>query len=168
MKKYLMPALMGLTIILTGCGNDSASNETNIKEFVSQLSASNVVESASINDQTLVVQNGGKEEIHNLPEDEFFISIAPYLTYTHPCEFHNLTGCQGELANEKMDVKITDKQGEVHIDQSLTTLENGFMDFWLPRDREYTIEISYQDKYVEHVFSTFDGNSTCLTDLQLK
>ncbi|MCG1010752.1 CueP family metal-binding protein [Salinicoccus sp. ID82-1] len=168
MKKYLMSVLTILMIVSTGCSNDSASDETSIKEFVSQLSASNVVESASINDRTLVVQDGGEEEIHDLPEDEFFVSIAPYLTYTHPCEHHNLIGCQGELADKEMDVKIIDDQGEVHIDQTLTTLENGFMDFWLPRDREYTIEISYEDKHVEHDFSTFDGDGTCLTDLQLK
>ncbi|MFC3418698.1 CueP family metal-binding protein [Salinicoccus hispanicus] len=168
MKKYLMPALVGLMVILTGCGNDSASNEINVKEFVSQLSASNIVESASINDKNIVVRNGGEEEVHDLPEDEFFVSIAPYLTYTHPCEFHNLTGCQGEVANEKVDVKITDEQGKVHIDETVTTLENGFMDLWLPRDKKYTVEISYQDKHTEYAFSTFDGDSTCLTDLQLK
>lgn len=168
MKKYLMSALLSLTIILAGCGNDSASNTTNIKEFVSQLSASNIVESASINDETLVVQDGGEEDIYNLPEDEFFISVAPYLTYTHPCEFHSLTGCQGEMVDEEMDVKITDEQGKVHFEETVTTFVNGFMDFWLPRDKQYTIEISYQNKYTEHIFSTFEGDSTCLTDLQLK
>lgn len=71
MKRYLMPALLCLTMILAGCGNDSASNETNIKEFVSQLSDSNIVESATINDETLVVQDGVEEDIYNLPEDEF-------------------------------------------------------------------------------------------------
>lgn len=168
MKRYLMPALLCLTMILAGCGNDSALNETNIKEFVSQLSDSNIVESATINDETLVVQDGVEEDIYNLPEDEFFISVAPYLTYTHPCEFHSLTGCQSEMVDEEMDVRITDEQGKAHFDETVTTLENGFMDFWLPRDKQYTIEISYQNKYTEYTFSTFEGDSTCLTDLQLK
>src|SRR5699024_7812999 len=112
MKKYLMPALLGLTIILAGCANDPASNETNVKEFVSQMSASNIVESASINNKDLIVQDGGEEDIYNLPEDEFFISVAPYLTYTFPCKFHSLTGGQGELVNEEMHVKIKDEQGD--------------------------------------------------------
>ncbi|MCK1975685.1 CueP family metal-binding protein [Jeotgalicoccus huakuii] len=168
MKKYLMPTFLGLTLIIAGCGNESASNEIDIKEFVSELSASNTVESASINDKNLVVQDGGNEDTYTLPENEFFVSVAPYLTYTHPCEFHSLTGCQGELVNEKMDVKITDDEGEIYVDETLTTLENGFLDFWLPRDKNYTMEISYHDKTVNHDFSTFEGDSTCLTDLQLK
>ena len=168
MKKYLIPALLGLMVILAGCGNDSVSNEINTKEYVSELSASNIAESASINDKNLVVKNDKDEDIYDLPKDEFFVSVAPYLTYTHPCEFHNLTGCQGELVNEEMDVKITDEQGKVYIDETIQTLENGFMDFWLPRDKQYTIEISYQDKYTEYSFSTFEGDSTCLTDLKLK
>lgn len=168
MKKYLMPVLMGVIFILTGCSDDSASNESNIKEMVSELSASNIVESASINDKTLIVKDSGDENVYTLPDDEFFVSIAPYISYTHPCEFHSLTGCQGELMNEEMDVKITDEDGEVHVDEKLTTLENGFLDFWLPRDKNYSLEINYDGKKVESNFSTFENDSTCLTDLQLK
>lgn len=72
------------------------------------------------------------------------------------------------MVDEEMDVRITDEQGKAHFDETVTTLENGFMDFWLPRDKQYTIEISYQNKYTEYTFSTFEGDSTCLTDLQLK
>ncbi len=168
MKKYLMPVLMGIIFILTGCSDDSASNESNIKEMVSELSASNIVESASINDKTLIVKDSGDENVYTLPDDEFFVSIAPYISNTHPCEFHSLTGCQGELMNEEMDVKITDEDGEVHVDEKLTTLENGFLDFWLPRDKNYSLEINYDGKKVESNFSTFENDSTCLTDLQLK
>ena len=64
MKKYLMPVLMGVIFILTGCSDDSASNESNIKEMVSELSASNNVESASINDKTLIVKDICAETIH--------------------------------------------------------------------------------------------------------
>ena len=168
MKKYIMPLLIGVIFMLAGCNNDSVSNESNIKEMVTELSASNIVESASINDKTLIVEDDGDEDIYNLPEDEFFVSIAPYISYTHPCEFHSLTGCQGELVNEEMDVKIIDEDGKVHVDERLTTLENGFLDFWLPRDRNYTLEINYDGKKVESDFSTFENDSTCLTDLQLK
>lgn len=168
MNKNLMVVFLGLLFILAGCGNDTASNDSKIKEMVSELSASNIVESASINDKTLIVEDEGKEDIYNLPDDEFFVSIAPYVTYTHPCEFHSLTGCQGELVSEEMNVKITDEDGEIHIDEKLTTLENGFLDFWLPRDKNYTLEINYDGKTVESDFSTFENDSTCLTDLQLK
>lgn len=165
MKKYLMTAFLCSILIVAGCGK--SSEEVNIKEFVSELSASNIVESASIDDRNLFVEDDGEESIYNLPDDEFFVSAAPYINYTHPCEVHSLTGCQGELKNEEMDVKITDDQGEVHVDEKLMTLENGFLDFWLPRDRNYTMEINYDDKALKHDFSTFEGDSTCLTDLQL-
>src|SRR5699024_2393305 len=101
MKKYLIPVLLGLMVILARCVNDSASNEINIKEDVSELSASNISESASINDKALIVQDSNDDEIYDLPKDEFFVSVAPYITYIHPCEFHNLTECQGELVNEE-------------------------------------------------------------------
>src|SRR5699024_4064163 len=121
-----------------------------------------------INVKTLIVNYSVDDNVYTLPDDEFFISIAPYNSYTHTCEFHSLTGCQGELMNEEMDVKIIDEDGEVHVDEKLTTLENGFLDFWLPRDKNYTLEINYDGKTVESDFSTFENDSTCLTDLQLK
>src|SRR5699024_577602 len=150
------------------CDYDSTTNEIKTKEYVSELSDSNIAESASINDKEIIVQDSKDEENYDLPKDDFFVSVAPYLTYTHPCKFHNLTGCQGELVNEEIDVKITDEQGKVYIYETIQTLENGFLDFWLPRDKQYTIEISYQDKYTEYSFSTFEGDSTCLTYLKLK
>lgn len=167
MKKYLVAALVGLTLIVAGCGNESAGIDFDIKAYVAELSGSNIVESASISDKNLIVQDDGKEDTYDLLDDEFFVSIAPYLTYTHPCEIHSLTGCQGELVSEEMDVKITDEDGEVYVDDALTTLENGFYDFWLPRDKNYTIDISFEGKSVSYDFSTFEGDPTCLTELPL-
>ena len=66
-----------------------------------------------------------------------------------------------------MDVKITDEDGEVYVDEPLTTLANGFYDFWLPRDKNYTIDISFEGKSVSYDFSTFEGDPTCLTELPL-
>lgn len=54
--------------------------------------------------------------------------------------------------NEEMDVKITDEDGEVHVDEKLTTLENGFLDFWLPRDKNYSLEINYDGKKLNLIF----------------
>ena len=167
MKKYLVAVLVGLTLIVAGCGNDSAGIDFDIKEYVAELSASNIVESASITDKDLIVQDDGDEDTYELPDDEFFVSIAPYLTYTHPCEIHSLTGCQGELVSEQMYVKITDEDGEVYVDEPLTTLANGFYDFWFPRDKNYTIDISFEGKSVSYDFSTFEGDPTCLTELPL-
>ncbi|MFP3360510.1 CueP family metal-binding protein, partial [Planococcus sp. SIMBA_143] len=85
MKKYLIAAFLGLTLVVAGCADESASNESaaneiDVKVFVEELSASNIVESASIDDKNLFVEDEGEEETYNLPEDEFFISAAPYMT----------------------------------------------------------------------------------------
>src|SRR5690625_6108120 len=39
--------------------------------------------SASINSHQLIVQENDDEKIYDLPEDEFFVSIAPFISETH-------------------------------------------------------------------------------------
>lgn len=166
MKKTVLLMLLAVTGLLSACsGDDNAA--VDIKDYVADLSGSNTVESASIDDRNLMVNDEGNEEVFKLPEDEFFVSIAPYLTYTHPCSVHSLTGCQGEMTEKPVQVLITDDDGNTHIDEEITTLHNGFIDLWLPRDGNYTIEISYEGKNVTGEFSTFEGDPTCLTDFHL-
>lgn len=169
MKRLLVPLLV-LMMILAGCAEDSSAenNAEDVKAYVAELSGSNEVEAASIDHEKLYVEDAGVETVHELPEDEFFVSFAPYLTTTHPCAVHSLSGCQGEMADEDIDVKIYDEDGEVHVDEAMTTMENGFVDLWLPRDKEYTLTIEYEGKSIESEFSTFEGDNTCLTELPLK
>ena len=169
MKKLLMPLLL-LIMVTAGCSGDSSAENSaeDVKAYVAELSGSNEVEAASIDHEKLYVEEAGVETVHKLPEDEFFVSFAPYLTTTHPCEVHSLTGCQGEMVEEDIDVKIVDGDGTVHLDETITTMENGFVDLWLPRDENYTMMIDYQGKSLESEFSTYEGDSTCLTELQLK
>lgn len=169
MKKLLLP-LSIIMMFLTGCsGESSAENSAEgIKEYVAELSGSGKMVAASIDYGNLYVEDEDVEEVYKLPEDEFFVSFAPYLTTTHPCEIHSLTGCQGEMADTDIEVKIVEADGEVHVNKMMMTMENGFVDLWLPRDREYTMTINYEDKSVESEFSTYEGDNTCLTELQLK
>ncbi|ANU20627.1 hypothetical protein BBI15_10565 [Planococcus plakortidis] len=160
----LMVALLGF---LAGCTEGTALNETEVKELVVDLSGSDEVSAASIDDRELKVEDEGKTTVYPLPEDEFFVSIAPYETYTHPCEIHSLTGCQGELAEKELKVTVTDEQGEVYVDQLMTTPANGFIDLWLPREQTYTVEIEADGKSGELQFSTFSGDPTCLTSMAL-
>ncbi|ALS77436.1 hypothetical protein AUO94_01710 [Planococcus kocurii] len=160
----IMVALLGL---LAGCTEEPSLTQAEVKELVSDLSGSDKVSAASIDDQELTVEDEGETVVYPLAGEEFFVSIAPYETYTHPCEIHSLTGCQGELAEKEMMVKIIDDQGEVYVDEVMTTPANGFIDLWLPRDRTYTIEIEAEGKKGEIGFSTFAGDPTCLTDLLL-
>lgn len=164
MKRLLLPFIF-LSIILAGCGSEDATGD--VKALVDEYSANKEAEAASITGSELIIGED-QEERHELPEDEFFVSIAPFINYTHPCEFHSLTGCEGELASKEMDVRITDEAGNVHVDKSMTTLENGFLDFWLPRDRKYNITITHDGLSTEGTFSTFEDDSTCLTDFHLE
>lgn len=165
MKTLMLSA--ACTILLTGCANNSASNQVDVKERVAELSASQQVDSASIDYKELMIEDGGIKTSYALPEDEFFVSVAPYLTYTHPCEVHSLTGCQGELTGKDLKVTITDSAGNALVDDTVTTLENGFMDFWLPRNETYSIQVEFEGKKTVYEFSTFKGDSTCLTELAL-
>lgn len=160
----LMLALLGL---LGGCNDEPSSAQIEVKELVADLSGSDEVSAASIDDQQVTVEEKGDKSVYPLPEEEFFVSIAPYETYTHPCEIHSLTGCQGELAEKEMKVIITDNEGKVYVDKMMKTPANGFIDLWLPRNRTYVVEIEAKGKTGEINFSTFDGDPTCLTDLLL-
>ena len=113
------------------------------------------------------MNDNGKETTFDLPSDEFFVSIAPFVENTHPCAIHSLTGCQGELVEKDFNVHIQDEDGEVVVDETITSLENGFIDLWLPRDKNFQVKITHDDKTVESKISTFEGDNTCITTMQL-
>jgi hypothetical protein len=58
----------------------------NIKELVHDYSVGNITnQSASITSHELIVTDSeGNQVSYDLPEDEFFLSIAPYVNETHP------------------------------------------------------------------------------------
>jgi hypothetical protein len=142
---------------------------TNIKQYVQDLSTRHVkAESASINSRQLIVtSSAGSSKTYDLPDEEFFVSIAPFVNTTHPCATHSLTGCQGELANAKLDVYIEDQQGNAIVNGSMTTMDNGFLDLWLPRNQKYNITIQHDGKTAKSEFSTFDKDNTCITTIRL-
>lgn len=92
MKKKLL-AIIALVMIglLTACGandtnNNASENEKDIKALVEDYSTGKIKnESASItSNQLIVTKSDEKKVIYDLPEDEFFVSIAPYVNQTHP------------------------------------------------------------------------------------
>ncbi len=97
--KLLGAALLSASVVLAACGsegtNDAGSKEeissagketVNIKELVSDYSGANLKDqSASITSQQLIVADrDDNKTVYDLPEDEFFVSIAPYINETHP------------------------------------------------------------------------------------
>ncbi len=123
--------------------------------------------SASVTGTELKLSDGQQQFSFPLG-DKFYLSFAPYINQTHPCFNHSLSGCRGELANTPFDVKITDKAGNVILQEKLTSYQNGFIGVWLPRNIEGTIEVSYQGLKATSPFATQAESQTCMTTLQLK
>lgn len=103
-----------------------------------------------------------------LPADQFYLSVAPYMSETHPCGNHDLTGCQGEFVHKKAHVKVSDHKGNVIIDEDVKTYKNGFFGLWLPKNIEGTITVDYGDKTASTAIETYETSGTCLTTLHLK
>ena len=103
-----------------------------------------------------------------LPEDSFYVSIAPYATATHECTFHSLTTCLGELQNTPIELTITDvESGEVVVRDITATADNGFVGAWLPRDRDFLVRIVSAQGFAEQQISTGADDPTCITTMQL-
>src|SRR5699024_1991611 len=125
-------------------------------------------DSASITSHELVVEEDNEELVYELPEEEFFVPIAPFINETHECAVNILTGCQGALVEVEFDVLITDSCGEVVVDETMTTEKNGLIDLWLPRDETFVVEMTQGSRTTEAKISTFEGDKTCITTMQLK
>ncbi|MEK3768006.1 CueP family metal-binding protein [Paenibacillus sp. FSL R7-0048] len=162
---------LGAYLLLGGIDKDtpSAQDTTDIKQLVQEYSSSSLENlSASItSEQLIVTDSNNKEKTYDLPKDEFFVSIAPYVENTHPCATHSLTGCQGELTDDEFKVYIEDSEGNVIVDQEMKSLSNGFIDLWLPRDKQYNVTIEQDGKTAKSELSTFKSDNTCVTTMQL-
>lgn len=175
MKLKMIGMLLFVSALIAGCSSENGNNEvetasaTDIKKLVQDYTTGNAeATSASITSSELIVTDENqKVTTYDLPDNEFFVSIAPFINETHPCDNHSLTGCQGELVEEDFNVHIEDSKGKVILEETKRTEANGFIDFWLPRDDIYTVTIAQDDKEVIAEISTFDGDNTCITTMQL-
>jgi hypothetical protein len=123
--------------------------------------------SASITSDQLILIDGTREVKLALPADKFYLSFAPYITNTHPCATHSLISCRGELAGEELQAIITDTAGNEIVNDTFTTMENGFVGVWLPRDITATVTVLYNGLSAQASVDTSKGSNTCLTTLQL-
>ncbi|GAE94993.1 hypothetical protein JCM21714_4196 [Gracilibacillus boraciitolerans JCM 21714] len=169
--KRLMILILFFSTILAACSTDSDQNELStqeLKDLVHDYSTDKkTAEAASISSSNLVITEEGKEVTYDLSKNDFFVSIAPYEMATHPCENHSLTGCQGEMRNQEFDLYIEDTDGNVIVDKTINSFDNGFIDLWLPRNKTYKTKIEYNGKVAESDISTFDKDGTCITTMQL-
>jgi len=98
MKRTIFALGLATSMLLAGCAsNDTAEPEAepktettnevqDIKKLVNDYSVGNIEdEKAAINSHQLMVTNSDESQVtYDLPEDEFFVSIAPYIDQTHP------------------------------------------------------------------------------------
>lgn len=183
-------AVMAAAFLLTGCAGEDAQQSSSAEvahqdllqaygladmdavEMIDHLDRVPLAErstdlTASVMPEQLVLATAEEELALNLPEDSFYVSIAPFVNQTHECRYHSLTTCVGELGEEDIHVTVTDDSGEVLVDEQRTTFDNGFVGVWVPADTSGTIEISYADMTGTTDFASDDDAATCITDLQL-
>ncbi|GIQ67784.1 hypothetical protein DUZ99_02700 [Xylanibacillus composti] len=159
-----------LAILLITASLQNGDEQTvDVKQLVQDYSLGKIQShSASITSHQLIVMDSGKSQVtYDLPEEEFFVSIAPYITETHSCAIHSLTGCRGEMANETFQVYIEDEAGNVVLDETMQSYANGFLDLWLPRNQTFRVEITHDGRTQTEVISTYEGDDTCITTMQL-
>ena len=196
-KRYLLASTATVLIALTGCSNtvppqsshDAAAPSVGTADHASFLAghdlagmgSTEIIDHldrlavnerptdlmASIRPDQLVLADANEEVALDLPEDSFYLSIAPYVDQTHDCFYHSLTTCQGELTGQDIGVRILDDAGDVLLQEHVTSYDNGFVGFWLPNDVEGTVEVTYEGLTGQAAFSATEEGATCLTTLQL-
>lgn len=123
---------------------------------------------ASVRPDELVVSGEGTEVSLPMPEDRFYLSVAPYVDTTHECFNHSLTTCKGEMGGEDVQVRLVeDGTGSVVVGETKTVFDNGFVGLWLPKDMTGTLRITHGGRTGEVPISTHDDDPTCLTTLRL-
>lgn len=115
---------------------------------------------------TLQATDGSTNEI---PLDRgFYLSVAPYRDQTHPCGFHSLTTCRGELSSTPVSILVTDAStGESVVEEETTTFDNGFVGVWLPAGRTLSVSVSSGGESATTEVTTGADDPTCLTTLRL-
>lgn len=120
-----------------------------------------------VTQQAVVFKLGGQTLEVALPQDQMVLAIAPYVQHTHPCKTHFMSGCQGEMVG--VPVAVVVKSGEtVVFSGTVQTLPNGFIELWLPRNREYNLSLSSGGKTASGKIATFANSDTCITTFRLR
>jgi hypothetical protein len=109
----------------------------------------------------------GTKTVIAMPDDRMAVSIAPYIMKTHPCSGHYPSTCRGELASTPVHVTAVSSDGRTLLDEDTTTLPNGFIDLWLPRDLKVDVSMKARGLQATVRVGTFDTDITCITSPKL-
>ncbi len=119
--------------------------------------------------QLVLSDDAGRQSAMQLPEDKFYLSVAPYEKQTHDCHFHSLTTCLGELQNAEVTVDFSTNDGTKVLDgKKLATNDNGFVGLWIPSGVAGELTITADGKTSTQSISTAGpDDATCLTTMQV-
>jgi len=79
-----------------------------------------------------------------------------------------MSSCQGELPEKEFYVTAVDQNGNPLVNQTVNTLQNGFFELWLPRNRIIDLKIQGFNRVAQGKITTFDASNTCVTTFQLQ
>ena len=79
-----------------------------------------------------------------------------------------MSSCQGELPEKEFYVKAVDQDGNALVDKTIVTLQNGFFEIWLPRNRKIGLRVQGLDRTTKGIIKTFDDSKTCITTFRLR
>ncbi len=85
--KVLFGIGLVLILLLVGCNDDNNTSMEveDIRELVHDYSVGNITNQvASISSHELMVREGDDQFVYDISEEDFFVSIAPYVNETHP------------------------------------------------------------------------------------
>ena len=176
MRKLIFVLSISISLLLAGCSTNNRTLESvgldglTGKEILVGVADGSIEMTGfglSVYDDELIVLIDSEKLSVEMPEDEFFLSVAPYENDTHTCLIHSATGCSGELKNESFYVEFIDEDGNVLLSEMMSTMGNGFIDLWLPRDIDGILTITYGNLTSTKTISTSAGEPTCETTMKL-
>ncbi|MCW5920516.1 MAG: CueP family metal-binding protein, partial [Bacteroidetes bacterium] len=162
--KTLIIIMFVLSLFTAGCSNTTEPDYNNLSSDLVNLDAKQSIAKAnewrdsapkitSHITQTEVIFDfpDGSVVKKALPDSLFYIAVAPYINTTHECTLHYPSSCTGELFEKNVKVKAEDENGSIYFDGNIATLKHGFFEIWLPRNRNITFTIKYNNLVGEEI-----------------
>jgi len=180
MRRVLgVACLLGLAVLTCTCENDADSTASLVRqagradarEAVALANAwrtehPDIRSTLTALSVDFVFRNGETVSVP-LPAETMVLSVAPYRSATHPCEIHSFSGCSGEMVRADVRVLARTADGTLLIDQTVTTMDNGFVDLWLPRNIRIHLTLESGGEQTAGWVSTYISSATCLTGFRL-